>query len=377
MKPYTFIISLSFLIISCSKSKETAQENFEISAQENTITLTDLQIKNTGIITSDPQQKNISETFRLTGTVDVPPQGLASVSAPSGGYVRKSPYMPGDKITQGQILAILEDPGIIALQQDYLLAKSNQAYTAKDYSRQKELNQAQASADKVMQKAQTDAHNQEILLKAMAQRLRLLGIDPQKLTPNNITRTVAVRAPISGFISTVDVHMGQYVSPNDKMFGIVNTNDTHLVLKVFEKDLSKVHLGQSVFAFTNEAPEKRYEAEIILISQDFGSDRSVLVQCHFKNYDPKLIPGTFINAETEIQRERTQSIADDAIVSWDAKTYVFEEIKPKTYKMIPVMIGAAENGYTKLINTNVDLSRKKIVTKGAYQLLMALKNVEE
>lgn len=366
-----------FILFSCSKKEENSPKEFKTNEQQNTIILNDLQMKNIGIETRTLDNKEISGTIALNGSIDVPPQGMASISAPSGGYVRRSQYMPGDKIGKGQILAVLEDPEIVQLQQDYLLAKSNLGYFKKDYLRQKDLNQSQASSDKVMQKAQNEAQNQEILMKGMAQKLRTLGINPDHLTPNTITKTIAVRSPISGFISTVNINLGQYVSPNEKLFTVVNTIDTHLILKVFEKDLDKIHLGQRVYAYTNENPEKKYEAEIILISQDFAADRSILVHCHFRNYDPKLIPGTYINAAVETHRQNGLSIPEDAIVSWQDHQYLFEETQPKTFKMIPVQIGNTENGFTEIRNPHWSKTNHKFVTKGAYTLLMALKNVEE
>ena len=370
----TFIL-LFILLISCSP-KEVEKEVHKISADGTQITLNDLQMKNAGIVVAQPNLENIAGTFRVQGSIGVPPQGTASVSAPSGGYVRKSSYMPGNKVAKGQVLALLEDPEIVQLQQDYLLAKSNLSYAQKDFSRQKDLNQSQASSDKVMQKAQNEAQNQQILKKGLAEKLRAIGINPEQLTANTITKTVAVRSPISGYISSVNIHLGQYVSPNEKLFEIVNTQDTHLILKVFENDLGNLQLGQHVFAFTNENPTKKYQAKIILISKDFSADRSVLVHCHFNQYAPELIPGTFMNADVEIDRKSSTALPEDAVVTWENHQYVFEEIRPKTFKMTKITIGNTENGYTQILG-NHDIMNKKIATKGAYQLLMALKNIED
>ncbi|MDQ0477725.1 efflux RND transporter periplasmic adaptor subunit [Chryseobacterium sp. MDT2-18] len=369
------LILLSLMIFSCSK-KATVQE--EISAvQGNQVTLTDLQIKNSGIETNTLSNLDIAHKIMLTGQIDVPPQGMASVSAPSGGYVRVSRFMPGNFVKKGQILATLENPELVQLQQDYLLAKSNLQYAQQDYSRQKDLNANKASSDKVTQKAFNESQNQKIMMKGMAQKLAAMGISPTALNANNIRRTFAVVSPISGYISTVNINIGQYVSPMDKMFDIVNTGDLHLVLKVFEKDLNKIKTGQKVFAYTNQNPTNKYEARIFIIGKDFSADRSVLVHCHFVDNNLSLIPGTFMNAEIEADSANGTVIPDDAVVTWEEKQYVFEEIKPKTYRMFPVEIGNSENGFTELLNFKKENSNKKFVTKGAYQLLMALKNVEE
>ena len=369
------LILLNLTIISCSKEEIKTEEIPAVSG--NQVTLTDLQIKNSGIETSTLSNLDIAHKILLTGQVDVPPQGMARVSAPSGGYVKVSNFMPGNFVSKGQTLAILENPELVQLQQDYLLAKSNLQYAKQDYSRQKDLNANKASSDKVTQKAFNESQNQNIMMKGMAQKLTAVGVNPGSLNANTIRRTFAVKSPISGYISTVNVNIGQYVSPVDKMFEIVNTGDLHLALKVFEKDLNKIKTGQKVFAFTNQNPTKKYEARVFIIGRDFSADRSVLVHCHFVDNSLALLPGTFMNAEMEADSEEGIVIPDDAIITWEEKQYVFEEIQPKTYKMFPVEIGNSENGFTQLLNVKEENTKKKFVTKGAYQLLMALKNVEE
>ena len=369
------LIFISLSILSCSKEETQTEKTSVVTG--NQITLTDLQIKNSGIESKNLDKLDIANKIFLNGQVDVPPQAMASVSAPSGGYVKVSRFMPGNFVQKGQTLAVLENPELVQLQQDYLLAKSNLQYAQQDYSRQKDLNANKASSDKVTQKAFNDSNNQNITMKATAQKLAAMGINPNTLNANNIRRTFAVISPISGYVSSVNVNIGQYVSPMDKMFDVVNTGDLHLALKVFEKDLNKISVGQKVFAYTNQDPTKKYEARVFIIGKDFTPDRSVLVHCHFANENLALIPGTFMNAEIETNAQKALAIPDEAIVTWEEKQYIFEEIQPKTYKMFPVNIGNSENGFTELLNFSAENAKKKFVTKGAYQLLMSLKNVEE
>ena len=376
MKKIIFISTI-LLLFSCGKEEEKTAEEFEVVASQNQISLNDAQMKNAGIVVGTLNSENISNKIRVNGTIDVPPQGTASVSSPSGGYVRSAKFLPGMYVSKGQTLAVLEDPQIVQLQQDYLLAKSNLSYAQKDYERQSDLNKSKASSDKVTQLAQTEAQNQNIMMKGMAEKLRAMGINPNQINAGNIQRNVVVTAPISGYISSVNVNIGQFVSPTEKLFEIRNTSDKHLALKIFEKNLKYISEGQRVIAFTNENPEKKYLANIILISKDFSADKSVLVHAHFQNDDALLLPGMFMNAEVETNSENGTVISDDAIVTWENKQYVFEEVKPKTFKMLPVTIGNSENGKTELLNFNEILKTKKLVTKGAYYLLMGLKNVEE
>ena len=376
MKKSIIAVLSGVLLFSCSKKEETVtQETYAISGDQ--ITLTDLQKKTAGIETTTLSNENIANKILLTGQINVPPTGMAGVSSSTGGIVKTARFVPGNYVTRGQTLAVVENPELARLQQEYLQSKSNLGYAQKDYNRQMYLNKYQASSDKVTQKAANEAQSQGAAVRGIESQLRSYGISPGSVSTGNIRKSVAVVAPISGYISRVNASIGQYVSSADVLYEIVNNGQTHLVLKVFEKDLNKISVGQKVYAFTNQNPEKKYAATVKLIGKDFAPDRSVLIHCDLIDKDESLIPGTFMNAEIEVNAEEGFVIPDDAIVTWEGKQYVFEELKPKTYKMFPVTIGNSENGLTELLNFDVKNANKAFVTKGAYHLLMALKNVEE
>ncbi|WP_185145840.1 efflux RND transporter periplasmic adaptor subunit [Chryseobacterium sp. SNU WT5] len=121
------IILLSLTIFSCSKEEVVKEEMSTVSGDQ--VSLTNLQIKNSGIETNTLNNLDIAHKIMLTGQIDVPPQGMASVSAPSGGYIRVSRFMPGNYVKKGQTLATLENPELVQLQQDYLLANSENGFT--------------------------------------------------------------------------------------------------------------------------------------------------------------------------------------------------------------------------------------------------------
>jgi len=370
------ILFIILSLFSCSKNEETPAETaFEVSG--NQISLTEQQKKNAGIETTILGNQSIANKIMLSGQINVPPQSMSEVSSSTGGIVKMARFMPGNYVSKGQTLVVVENPELAKIQQDYLQARSALSYAQKDYERQKYLNQYQASSNKVMQRALSEKQIQNAAVHGMASQLRSYGINAEKVSAGNIQKSVSITAPISGYISAVNVSVGQFISPSEILYTLINNNSVQLELKVFEKDLDKISLGQRVYAFTNQNPTKKYAANVILISKDFASDRSVMVHCNLVDKNESLIPGTFMNAEVEVNAEEGFVVADDAIVTWENKQYIFEEVKPKTYKMFPVTIGNSENGYTELLNFDPKNRNKKFVVKGAYSLLMAIKNVEE
>jgi membrane fusion protein, heavy metal efflux system len=327
-------------------------------------------------ITTSLQEKKIATVLKLNGKIDVPPQNMVSVSVPLGGYLRNTKLLPGMHISKGEVIAILEDQQYILLQQDYLLAKSKLHFAELEYNRQNELNQSQASSDKVTQQAQAEVNIQRINMNATAEKLRLINISPANITVNNISKTINVYSTINGYVSKVNVNIGKYVTPADIMFELINPADIHLNLKVFEKDVSKLAIGQKVIAYNNAHPEKKYNCEIILIGKDITPEGIAEVHCHFKAFDKTILPGMYMNAEVEVATNASNTLPEESIVSFEGKDYVFIEIKHQQYEIIEVTTGTKENGFISILK-NESLKNKTIITNGAYTLLMKMKNKEE
>jgi len=373
------IIILVFTLIAVSSCSDNKAEQTDTTAvSESVVTLTEGQYNTTKIQTGKLEKREISTTLKLNGKIDVPPQNMVSVSTPFGGFLKSSKLLPGMHVKKGEILATMEDQHYIQLQQDYLTAKSKLFYFENEYNRQKELNQSKASSDKVFQQTEMDYKTQKISVSAFGEKLRLININPESLDETNLSRTINVYSSINGFVSKVNVNIGKYVNPSDILFELINPEDIHLNLKVFEKDLDKLSIGQKLVAFNNNQPDKKHPCEIILISQDLSADRSADVHCHFEDYDKTLLPGMYMNAEVEINLTKALTITTDAIVSFEGKDFVFTSRGDRTFQLVEILRGNSENGYTEIKTTDESsLNGLSIVTKGAYSLLMQLKNKSE
>jgi cobalt-zinc-cadmium efflux system membrane fusion protein len=375
MKNIIIITSILLLFNSC-KNKNPEQENTVTNINESIVSLTDAQYKNAKITTTTLQQKNIATVLKLNGKIDVPPQNMISVSVPLGGYLKSTKLLPGMHVNKGEVIATMEDQQYIQLQQDFLLAKSKLHFAELEYNRQKELNQSQASSDKVTQQAQAEVNLQRIMMNATGEKLRLINRNPAEITADNISKNINIYSSISGYVSKVNVNIGKYVTPADVMFELINPADIHLNLKVFEKDIANLSIGQKVIAFDNAHPDKKYNCEIILISKDITPEGTADVHCHFEKYDNSILPGMYMNAEVEVAANAANALPEESIVTFEGKEYVFAKTGNQQFKMMEIAPGTKENGFVVITNYEV-LKGKDIVTNGAYTLLMKMKNKEE
>ncbi|WP_134088524.1 efflux RND transporter periplasmic adaptor subunit [Olivibacter sp. XZL3] len=381
MKAFIFSCICLWFLAACSN--ENKQET-EVTSQKDSITnpvtetvrLTSQQLKSVGIEVGNPDSGRVSGKLTLQGAVEVPPQNIISLSFPMGGYLKSTAMLPGTHVSKGQVLAIMEDMQFIQLQQDYLTAKTDFELAEKEFIRQRELNSSKASSDKVFQQANAQMERQRILMNALGEKLKLIGININNLNASNISKSVAVLSPINGFVSKVNVTVGKYTAPTDVLFELVDPRDIHLVLNVFEKDLASVAVGEQVAAYSNSEPDRRFDAEVILINKTLDANRMAEVHCHFKKYDTSLVPGMFMNAEVSIKDMPALTVPEDAVVRWENKHYVFVAQNTGEFRMVEVNVGML-NDKQQQIESNEISPASKVVLKNAYTLLMKIKNTEE
>lgn len=367
---------LAVLCISCHRNTENAASTPPGPKDENLVSLTDAQLRNVHLEIVTLADEPITNILKVNGKIDVPPQNFVSVSIPLGGYLKSTKLLPGMKVSKGDVIAVVENPQFVQLQQDYLSAQSKLHFAQLDFRRQKELNQNQASSDKVMQQAQAEMNSQQIIMNAIAKQLELIHIQPSTVSAGNIRKSAPVYSTIDGYVSKLNVNIGKYVNPSDILFELINPTDIHLNLKVYEKDLEQLHPGQLLLAYSNANPSKKYNGKIHLIGKDVDPSGMTDVHCHLDKYDQNMIPGVYMNAEIQTTATLGHALPEESIVDFEGKNYVFISEGNSNYRLAEIAVEEPQKGLVKVLNYR-DFEGKKIVSKNAYTLLMQLKNTSE
>lgn len=375
-------LMLSLSLTSCDGVEEKLTETQETTSQaSNKVELTVEQFANAGIELEELSQMNVSKTIKVNGMIDVPPQNLVSISIPLGGVIKNTEMLQGLKVRKGQVLAVIENPDFIQLQQDYLDTQSKLEYAQAEYERQAEMQKEKVTSEKLVQQSTADYKSLQVKLKALEQKLKLVGFDIEKVKKGEITNQVAVIAPISGYVITVNVNIGKYVSPAEVLFEIVNNEHLHAELNVFEKDVLDLKVGQKVLIMLgNETHE--HEGEIYLINHKINPDRTVSVHVHFDDKGEDMMPKTFLKGIIEIDKQKVWALPEQAFVLSEGKEYIFVYLGKnegkEIFEIVEVRKGVSEKGFAEIIlPEQIDLKGKKIATKGSFHLLAKMKNIGE
>src|SRR5450759_2734064 len=345
----------------------------------------DSQIKLANVELGAVEMHPVGNILKVNGIVSVAPQNLATVCMPLGGFIKNTTLFPGNPVSKGQTLAVIENQDFVDIQQNYLEAKNRLLFAEAEYKRHTNLYKDDVYSEQHVQQVTVEYKNLKALVKSLEQKLVLIGVNPDELSEDNISSTVNLASPIKGFLKAVNVNIGKYVSPTDVLFEIVNSDKLFLELTLFEKDADKVATGQKVKFYINNETEE-HKAVITQTGKSVSDDKTFRVYATVTSSCKNVLPGMYVNAYIEESDRKVTALPSEAIVSFDDKDYIFifekekeEEGKPFTeYRMIEVRKGVSSSGYTEIkVPEGFDINTARVVTKGAYNLLSAKKNAGE
>ncbi len=378
-----FILSiLAIALFSCNKGKNPAEEKEAEVLPEDIVELRGDQLKLAKIETGAIGLRSLNGILKVSGMVTVAPQNLATVCMPMGGFVKSIAIMPGNLVNKGQTLAMLENQEFVDIQQNYLEVRNKLEFAEADFKRHTDLYKDDVYSQKNLQQVTADYKNLKAQTRALEQKLALIGINPATLTEDNITRSVAITSPITGFVKAVNTNIGKFVAPTDVLFEIVNSDQLLLELTLFEKDADKVSNGQKIRFFINNETEQ-HEAVIYQTGRTINADRTYKVYAKINEICKNVIPGMYVNALIESTGIQVTALPSEAIVNFEDKDYIFvfalnkeEGGKPFTeYRMVEVQKGVTDGGFTEItLPEGFDINKERVVIKGAYNLLSAKKN---
>jgi efflux transporter, RND family, MFP subunit len=278
---------------------------------------------NTGEATpveAEPVQAEVSETITDTteqvdaissatampnhssfnGTLMVPPQRHATVTLTMGGTVHSTTLLPGDYVKKGTVLATLENPDFILLQQNYLDAHAQTEYMETEYARQQRLASQEAASQKRLQQSKADYLSMKSRLEAAAAQLTILGVPAEELLQKGIRPYLEVKSPLNGYVANMAINLGKYINAGEPICDIIDKGETLICLTAYEKDLENLEAGKRIQFRVNGMGEQTFHATVLSIGQVVDeTNRSLEIYGRVKESNPRFRPGMYVSARVE------------------------------------------------------------------------------
>ena len=356
-------------------NQEQAAGDSTQQAKPNEVSLSAAQARAAGIALGTFERQNMTTEVQANGSVEVPPQNRVSVAAVMGGYVRAVDVLPGQRVRAGARLATLRSPDYLTLQQAYLQSKAKVRFLAEDLERQRILDVEDVGAKRKLQLARADYATEQATLRATAAQLRLLGLSVAHLdATGQIVSSVPLTTPIAGNVKAVNINPGQYVNPQDVLVEVLNHDDLHLELKVFEKDVAQVKPGQKIlFKIQGANRDEELTARVFLVGQAFDDDaRTVRVHAHLEPERTDLLPGQYVAARIQTAGARVRTLPEAALIQAGELSYIFQRVAQDSgrvvFRRLRVKAGPPQHGDVAVTVLDPLPDTTQLVRRGAYFL---------
>ena len=183
-------------------------------------------------------------TYRVTAKAVIEGRVQRAMTAPVAGYLAETRARAGDVVVEGQVVAILD---MTDLRLEKLKWSSQRAKQMREYS--EALARKERSRARILKAQIQQADSQLALIQLQLDRMR-------------------ITAPFTGLIISGDLSqaLGAPVERGDVLFEIAPLNDYRVILKVDERDVGDLALGQTGTLVLAASPDQRYKFAVTRIT---------------------------------------------------------------------------------------------------------------
>lgn len=367
-------LTFVFFIFGCSQ-KNNDEKNQLHTAQEDIIFVSTEQFTNAGMHVGPFTDPTFSNSLQLMGKVTTAAAGKAQIGSFFGGKITDIPIKIGQHIQKGQTLIRLANPDYITLQQTFLETSATLEGLEQEYDRQSSLYADQIASQKAYQQSKTAFETASASMAALREKLRLLGIDPESLSAENITADIELKAPFSGQVSQIFAENGQWLGNDQNALEIIDTEKLQIETQIFEKDLYNIEVGMDAKIRPVIHQQMVYKGQISHISPQLGtSTRSTTAIIQLIKADEiQLKPGMHVTIDIITSLKPHAALPASAIVEAEGRHYALLQLKKDEkgyyFKQIEVNPISSENSYTAITTLKPLPEQAVFLLNNTFQLI--------
>ena len=296
----TALLSLSMFLSACSKSekkeadqppaapvtKEAKRSDTSLLKIEESM-LRDLRITATAV-----ELRSGGESATILGELHPNENAYAEVGAPISSRIVKVNAAPGQSVSAGQVLAVLQSSEIGKARSDAITAQSRLDLATRTLERKRRLGSERIVAQREIQEAEANVESATAELRAAKTTLRSLGLSGEDAEHLTDAPTFPVRSSVAGTVIDRDAVQGQLAEPNKPLFRVGNLRRLWLSVHAFERDAVRVKTGSEARIAFPALPGRSFTGTVTLVGKQVEADsRTVPVRIEIDNRDGTLRPG--------------------------------------------------------------------------------------
>jgi len=368
MKKYILFLSVLF-VLACENEVENASENQADNKYYSVVS--EAQFNSEEIEIGSAQKRVINSAISVNGIIEAPPNSIAGINPLIGGKIKEIKVNIGDKVRKGEVLALIQSTDLIELQKDFLMSFMKYKALKQDFERITKLVAEDIAAKKELIQIESEYKSTKAQFQALKLKLELLNMDISKIENGDFKSEFPLIAPISGFVSQINLKISDFVEPDLQFIEIVNSDNLRLSLNVFERDIYKFKVNSKLSFYNINNPDKIYNAEISHIGKNLDL-KSKSVNCYAKILDDnsQFINNSFVKAQILTDTIKRMTIPNTAIFQINDENYALEFVKKENgfyyFNNYKLKLGSKDNNFSEVLNVKDD---KKFAINGIYNLV--------
>jgi cobalt-zinc-cadmium efflux system membrane fusion protein len=357
---------LGVLAISCKSKNEQNSDK-----DSGLVEITKAQFESEKMTFGEPELYPFAEKVYFTGTIIPAIDGQAQICLPLPGIIENIRCKPAQMVNSGSVLFDISGHWFIELQKDFSESSAILSKLKSDYLRAKELFSENISTQKEFTAAESNYYVENSKHKALKIRLESMGLNVSKIEKGEFYESYSIKSPIRGFISSINATIGQYVEPQQNIAEIIDDKSFQLKFSVFEKNINKLKVGQTVFFYLNGNKTEKYKAVINAVGKAIMTD-SKSIECYATIDNPQsiaMVSNQFVEGEAFTAIDSVLSVPETAIIYAEKDAYVLlcEKEENSTYFFKKVRVSVGRN-YNKHIELTEKLPSGKLLVNGIYNI---------
>lgn len=257
---------------------------------EKLLALSDEEAQREGIKVQKLELQEKAEQVMVTATIQANQDKLAHVGPRVPGRVVKVNASLGDRVKSGQPLAELDSIDLGEAHSGYLQASSEAGVAQANFERAQRLNADNIIPEKDYLRARAEHEKARAALRAASDKLRMMGVDPDKHSGSVFPLT----APFAGTIIEKKAVLGELATPDQSLFTVADLSTLWIESDLFEKNLGKVKVGAQATVTISAYPEEVFKGRLTYISSTMNKEtRTVKARVEVPNPDGRLKPEMF------------------------------------------------------------------------------------
>ncbi|MBP1752376.1 MAG: efflux transporter, family, subunit [Geobacteraceae bacterium] len=334
--------------------------------------------KQNGVVVAPAQKQRLTGVISATGKVEVNADRIAHVSPRISGKIVAVRASLGDSVSAGQTLATLDSVELGEALSRYHQSKTKLALAQSNMDRIKTLVEKKIAARKEILQAETDYKTAQTEVHTDEERLSLYGVSTSVLKGGGHKMPLLpVRSPISGIITEKHAIVGELSDPSKNLYTVADLSSVWVLVDINEKDLAKVHKGQSAIVTVGAFPDLKMKGRITYIADQLDeATRTVKARIEVANPGRKLKPEMFANAELALptDAQTVLVVSEDALQDLDGKKVVFIAENETEFMARQVQTGRAAGGMIEIVSGLKEGDRYAV--RGAFILKSEVKKGE-